>query len=87
MRIELTTSEKNGLLREVLTGTIETDHFKRLFQFAPMNVIYIKEDEYNEGDYPEPAVVFGGCGKPKERISHLPKSAIILHEDIPKCTK
>ncbi len=32
MKIELTQSEKTALLKEVLTGTIETDNFKRLFQ-------------------------------------------------------
>ena len=31
MKIELTASEKTALLKEVLTGTIETDHFKKLF--------------------------------------------------------
>ena len=31
MKIILTTKEKNDLLREVLTGAIETSHFKRLF--------------------------------------------------------
>lgn len=32
MKIELTASEKTALLKEVLTGTIETDNFKRLFK-------------------------------------------------------
>ena len=32
MKIKLTTNEKTALLKEVLTGSIETDNFKRLFQ-------------------------------------------------------
>lgn len=31
MKIKLTKKEKNDLLKEVLTGTIDTDHFKNLF--------------------------------------------------------
>lgn len=53
MRIELTTSEKNGLLREILTGTIETDHFKRLFQMKPINIVYLNGAEYREEDLPQ----------------------------------
>lgn len=53
MKIVLTEKERADLLREALTGTIETDHFKRLFQMKPINIVYLNGAEYREEDLPQ----------------------------------